>query len=704
MIRGYTQAECYEEAIAFYHGMLRAGFIGNNFTFPFVIKSCTCLLAHEEGLKAHARLLKCGLDSDQFVGNSLIAMYSKFGMVGDAEKVFDEMPVRDIVSWNSMIDGYVLNGEGRKALSCFRDVPVSLSKKHDRFGIMGVLAACSLEASSKSGREVHCYMIRNGLENDIRVEISLLDMYCKCHNMSSAEKVFHRISIKPVFAWNSLIGGYSLNQQHDTAISCLNEMLCENAEPDAVTMINLLPSCAKNESISVGKMIHAYSIRKGLLPHMYLKTALIDMYGKCGELRLAQLLYNRMSEHNLVSWNTMLSAYMKKGMHQRAIKLFVELLNEFVEPDLYTTSTIIPAYTALASLRDGKQIHSYVVRMGFSDNVVVSNSITYMYARSGDLKSSREVFDRTTEKDLITWNTIMMGYGIHGHGKAALDLFSLMKAKGIRPNERTFVSVLTACSVSGLTEEGWMLFKSMKEDYGILPRTEHYGCMVDLLGRTGDLDETLRFIDNMPIAPSATIWGSLLTASRNNNNLEVAELAAKKISEIEHNNTGCYVTLCNMYTEARRWDDLSRVRDLMREKGLRKTVAVSLVEMPTKQYSFVNGYMSHAESSAIHEASDILSTFIGENLLKPNMFDPIHIGAKKSVMANRHSARLAAVFGLISTGIGSPVLVKKNVRICNHCHDALKKISKFTGREIVVGDLSIYHHFSEGSCCCGDYW
>lgn len=705
MIRGYTSAELYEEAIACYYGMLSAGLVGNYFTFPFVIKSCTCLLDRKEGLKVHARLFKCGLDSDLFVGNSLIAMYSKFGFIGDAEKVFDEMPVRDIVSWNSMIDGYVLNSDGRKALSCFKDLPESVNVKHDHYGIMSALTACSLEASSKNGREVHCYMIRNGLKIDTMVETSLLDMYCKCHDMNSAEKVFNRISIKTVATWNSLIGGYSLNEQHDMAISCLSEMLRENAEPNAITMVSLLTSCSKTESVSVGKAIHAYSIRKGLLPHMYLETALNDMYGKCGKVRLAQSLFDRMIEKNMFSWNTMLSAYIKKGMYRRAIELFVELLNKFVEPDVYTSSIIVPAYTELASLRDGKQIHSYVIKTGFSDNVTVSNSITYMYARSGDLKSSREVFDRTPERDLITWNTIVMAYGIHGHGKTALDLFSHMKVEGFRPNEITFISVLTACSVSGLIEEGWMLFKSMKEDYGIVPRTEHYGCMVDLIGRTGDLDEALRFIDNMPIAPSATIWGSLLTASRYSNDLEIAELAAKKISEIEHDNTGCYVTLCNMYADAGWWDDLFRVKELMREKGLTQTDAVSVVVLPTKQCSFVNGDMSYAESSAINEASDVLSTIIGENFIKPNnVFDPIDIVAKRPVTANRHSVRLAAVFGLISSGIGNPVLVKKNVRVCNRCHDALKKISKFTGRKIVIGDSSIYHNFSDGSCCCGDYW
>ncbi|KAJ3689774.1 hypothetical protein LUZ61_018938 [Rhynchospora tenuis] len=702
MIRGYTYAKFYEEVIALYHNMFSAGLKANSFTFPFVIKSCTYLAATKEGLKVHARLFKCGLDSNFFIGNSLIKMYSAFGLIDDAQKVFDEMPAKDLVSWNSMIDGYALNREGRKALSCFKDLPGSLGKQHDGFGIMSALGACSLEASLKSGREIHGYMIRNDLEKDTKVVTSLLDMYCKCKDMSSAEKVFNRIPIKTVVTWNSLIGGYSLNEQYASAISCVKKMLCENTEPDTVTMVKLIAACAAMENASVGKTIHAYSMRKGFLPHMYIETALTDLYGKCGELRSAQLLFDRMLEKNLVSWNAMLAAYVKNQEYRKAIDLFVGLLNDSVEPDLYTTCAIVPAFTELASLKDGKQIHSYAVRKGFSNNLVLSNSIIYMYAKCGDLKSSREVFDRISHRDLISWNTILLGYGIHGHGKAALDLFSDMKAKGYGPDELTFLSLLTACSVSGVTDEGWVLFKSMQKDYGLVPQTEHYVCMVDLIGRTGDFDETLRFIDEMPLAPSAAIWGSLLRASRNSNNIEVAEMAAERISEIQHDNTGCYVTLCNMYADAGRWDDVSRVRDLMSEKGLRKTDAVSLVELPTKQYSFVNSDMSHAESLVINEASDKLSTLIGMNLHKPDdVFDPIHIG---EVMTNRHSVRLAVVFGLISSRIGSPVLVKKNVRICDDCHDALKKISKFTCREIVIGDSSIYHHFCEGSCSCGDYW
>ncbi|KAJ4802977.1 Pentatricopeptide repeat-containing protein [Rhynchospora pubera] len=401
MIRGYTYAELYEEAIAFYHNMFGAGLIANHFTFPFVIKSCTYLAASKEGLKVHARLFKCGLDSDLFIGSSLITMYSAFGLINNAQKMFDEMPVKDLVSWNSMIDGYVLNREGRKALSCFKDLPGSLGKRHDCCGIMSALAACSLEASFKSGREIHGYMIRNDLEKDMKVVTSLLDMYCKCKDMSSAEKVFNRIPLKTVVTWNSLIGGYSLNEQHASAISCLKKMLCENREPGTVTMVKLLPACAAMESVSVGKMIHAYSIRKGLLPHLYLETALTDMYGKCGKLRSAQLLFDRMFEKNLVSWSAMLAACVKNQEYRKAIDLFVKLLNESLEPDLYTTCAIMPAYTELASLKDGKQIHSYAVRMGFSDNLVVSNSIIYLYARCGDLKSSREVFDRIPQKDLV---------------------------------------------------------------------------------------------------------------------------------------------------------------------------------------------------------------------------------------------------------------------------------------------------------------
>ncbi|KAK3000867.1 hypothetical protein RJ639_021097 [Escallonia herrerae] len=275
----------------------------------------------------------------------------------------------------------------------------------------------------------------------------------------------------------------------------------------------------------------------------------------------------------------------------------------------------------------------------------------------------------------------------------------------IKPNASTFVSLLSSFSIAGTVEEGWEYFKAMKREYGIDPGIEHYGCMLDLLGRTGDLDLAKHFVHQMPLVPTARIWGSLLAASRHHRNIELAELAAKHILSLQHDNTGCYVLLSNLYAEAGRWDDVERMKCLMKDQGLEKTTGYSIVEISSRTYRFINQDRSHTDSNFLYNVLDIISKMIGEEIgVGVSKFKPLDLMRKGANLPRCHSVRLAICFGLISTSIRNPVFVRKNTRICEDCHGAAKKISDITNREIVVGDLKIYHHFREGQCSCGDYW
>lgn len=704
MIRGFADAGLPAGALAAYRGMLEDGARPDRFTFPVVVKCCARLGGLDEGRAAHGMVIKLGLEHDVYTCNSLVAFYTKLGLVEDAERVFDGMPVRDIVTWNTMVDGYVSNGLGSLALACFQEMHDALEVQHDSVGIIAALAACCLEFSSMQGKEIHGYVIRHGLEQDIKVGTSLLDMYCKCGEVAYARSVFATMPLRTVVTWNCMIGGYALNERPDEAFDCFMQMRAEGLQVEVVTAINLLAACAQTESSLYGKSVHGYVVRRQFLPHVVLETALLEMYGKVGKVESSEKIFGKIANKTLVSWNNMIAAYMYKEMYTEAITLFLELLNQPLYPDYFTMSTVVPAFVLLGSLRHCRQIHSYIIGLGYAENTLIMNAVLHMYARSGDVVASREIFDKMVSKDVISWNTMIMGYAIHGQGKTALEMFDEMKYNGLQPNESTFVSVLTACSVSGLVDEGWMHFNLMLQEYGMIPQIEHYGCMTDLLGREGDLREVLQFIESMPIDPTSRVWGSLLTASRNQNDIDIAEYAAERIFQLEHDNTGCYIVLSSMYADAGRWEDVERVRLLMKEKGLRRTEPISLVELHSTACSFANGDMSHSQSRTIHEVSDILSRKIEETDDTRNQSYPVPVATRTTTMPNKHSVRLAVVFGLISSEIGSPILVKKNVRICNHCHHALKLISRYSGRRIVVGDSKIYHEFSDGSCCCGDYW
>lgn len=704
MIKGYADNGFYEEAFEFYQLMQFMGICEDNFTFPFVIKSCADLCSFVEGWKVHCRVIKAGLDSNVFVCNSLISMYAKTGCIEFAEKVFDEMPMRDSVSWNSMIGGHASNGDGWKSLSCFREM-VECGVKADRFSVISALAACSLEKLLKRGAEIHCHVIRCGLESDLMVQTTLIDTYCKCGKVSFAENLFNRMFQRNIVAWNALIGGYALNNHpHEALVSAVEMQETDKINPDAITMVNLLPACAQLQSLSEGKSIHGAAFRRGFLPFSVLETALVDMYAKCRELRSAECLFKKMTEKNLISCNAMIAAYVRNGLNRKAMELFHEL-QESVKPDAVTTASIIPAYAELALLRQGRQIHGSATKNGYNSNAFILNSLIYMYAKCGDLLAAQRIFDGMLFTDVVSWNTIIMAYGIHGFGRASIDLFTKMQEKGIKPNGSTFVSVLSSCSISGMVDKGWTYFNSMQQDYNINLQIEHYGCMVDLLGRTGDLNKAESFIREMPHFPTARIWGSLLVGSKNARNIELAETTAERILALGHDNTGCYVLLSNMYAEAKRWEDVDRVRALMRKEGLEKTRGCSVVEFNNMSCSFFNNDTSHIETNTIRVVLDILSQKIGERIHSAGIkFKPQDKLRTKASLPSSHSVRLAICFGLISTAVGTPILVKKNIRICDDCHHAIKLICKVTRREIIVGDSRIYHHFRDGLCCCGDYW
>ncbi|OMP09714.1 hypothetical protein COLO4_05202 [Corchorus olitorius] len=695
----------FKEAITLFHTMEFKGAKPNKFTYPFVIKACAGLLSLMEGDKVHAKLVKVGLNLDVYICNSLISMYMKVGCLELGERIFKEMPARDLVSWNSIISGYQLVGNGLSSLISLREM-VSIGIRPDRFSFISSLGACSVEGFGRNGKEIHCQVIRDGIDMDVMVETSLINMYGKCGNMDYAERVFNRISHKNVVAWNAMIAGYVSNACFHESISCLRIMQEDSVlSPDAITMINLLPSCAQMGALLLGKSIHASAMRKGFLPHLVLETALVDMYGRCGKLKLAEHIFVRIKEKNLASWNAMVAAYVQNGWYTEALELFQAMWYEFLKPNAITIASILPAYAELTTLSGARQIHAYIIKLGLSSNTIISNSVIYLYAKCGDLHTARRCFDGMIYKDVVSWNTIIMAYAIHGFGRISILLFHEMIENGIEPNKSTFVSLLSSCSISGMVDEGWEYFNLMKRDYGINPGIEHFGCMLDLIGRRRNLDQAKHFMEEIPFVPDARIWGSLLAASRKTKDIALAELAAKHALSLEHDNTGCYVLLSNMYAEAGRWDDVERIKSLMIREGLVKTRGCSTVEADYKVHRFFDQDWSNAQ---ISDVLDIILKMIEEKkdgyARSITKLRPTDLTTKRPNSPENHSVRLAISYGLISTELGNPVLVRKNIRICEDCHNVAKKISKITKREIVVGDSKLFHHFRDGCCSCGDYW
>jgi pentatricopeptide repeat protein len=316
-------------------------------------------------------------------------------------------------------------------------------------------------------------------------------------------------------------------------------------------------------------------------------------YFQHGRLMDAHCLFHGMPEKDVVSWTGMIAGYTQNGHSEEALKLFLKMKQQGINPNRSTFASVLSACASIAALEQGKQIHDHILKTEYSSDVVVGNALVTMYSKCGRINVAYQVFGQMTEQDVVSWTAIITGFAQHGSGKKALELFDRMQQVGIKPNHVTFVGVLTACSHSCLLDEGWQHFYSMTRDYGITPGVDHYACMVDLLGRMGLMTEAEDFIKNMPLQPDPVVWKALLGACAVHRNLEVGERVAKELFKLEPQNSAAYVLLSNIYATTGRWDDVTKVRFMMKNIGVQKEAGCSWIEIKNKVHAFIVGDRSH---------------------------------------------------------------------------------------------------------------
>eukprot|EP01018_Ginkgo_biloba_P003474 Gb_25271 [translate_table: standard] len=704
MIKGYIQNGLCKEALGLYYQMQQIGIQPNKFTFPFVLKACVGQSSLQEGKEIHECVASTGLESDVFVATALVRMYANCRSVEDARQVFDKMSFRDLVSWSAMIAGYAQNGHATEALALFRQMLLA-NVKPDMVTMVSVLQACAHLGAMQQGELIHGYIIRSGFELHVYVGNSLVAMYAKCGSIQTARQLFDNMPKRDLVSWCSMIAGYAQNGHASEALTLLHQMQLAGMKPNAVTMVSVLSVCAHLGTLQQGKSIHGYIIRRGFELDVSVGNSLIAMYGKCGSVEIARKLFDKMSIKNVVSWNAMIAADSQNGHTNEALTLFHQMQLAGVKPDSFTMVSVLPACSHLGALQQGKIIHAYIIRSQFELDVVCTALID-MYVKCGSVQNARKLFDRMSKRDVILWSAMIAGYGMNGLGEEALQLFYQMQQTGTNPNDITFICVLSACSHAGLVDEGWQFFDSMTQKYSIIPKVEHYACMVDLLGRTGRLDEAQEFVQKMPLQPAAGVWGALLGACRIHGNIELGKHVAEHLFELDPENAGYYVLLSNIYAAASRWDDVTKVRIMMKERGLKKTPGCSWIEVNKRVHVFLVGNRSHPQSEKIFATLDTLATLMKDAGYVPDTNFVLHDVEEevKEHLLGSHSEKLAIAFGLINTSPGASVHITKNLRVCGDCHSATKFISKIVRREIIVRDANRFHHFKDGFCSCGDYW
>uniref|UniRef100_F6H379 DYW domain-containing protein n=1 Tax=Vitis vinifera TaxID=29760 RepID=F6H379_VITVI len=528
---------------------------------------------------------------------------------------------------------------------------------------------------------------------------------CADHaNVRQAALIFAHLASPNIFAHNATLKALAQNSHWFHAIQFFNHQVSSpNApNPDEFTFTSVLKACAGLAHVVNGQKIHAMVTKQGFESNLFVRNSLIDMYFKAGYLLLARHLFDEMfvRDRNVVCWNAMIAGYAQNEKYSDAIEVF-RMMQQFggVVPNDVTLVSVLPACAHLGALDLGKWIDGFISRREMALGLFLGNALADMYAKCGCITEARRVFNKMEERDVISWSIIICGLAMYGHADEAFGCFYEMLDCGEKPNDVVFMGLLTACTHAGLVKKGLNCFNTMDKEYGVSPKVEHYGCVVDLLSRAGELDKAEDMISSMPMKPNVIIWGALLGGCRIYRDSGRGQRVVQHILELDSDHSGSYVYLANVYSSMGRLDDAAKCRLRMRENGVLKTPGCSWIEVDNTVHEFFMGDLSHPESNKIYSMIRELMWKMKLAGYKPKTDLVVHSidEEEKEDALSIHSEKLAIAFGLISTSEGTTIRVVKNLRICNDCHDAAKIISGIVKREIIVRDRSRFHHFKDGS-------
>ncbi|KAH0746716.1 hypothetical protein KY285_008373 [Solanum tuberosum] len=703
LLSGYSCNKLVDRALEVFRVMLVGGVKPNAFTFSTVLGVLADKCVVEKGIQVHSMVIKYGFEATTSVGNSLINMYLKSGMVREATAVFEGMGDRNEVSWNGMIAGLVTNGLYSEALKLFHMMRLA-GVELTRSIYVTAVKLCTKLKELVFARQLHSRVMKNGFYFDNNIRTALMVSYTKCGEMDDAFKLFSIMhKFRNVVSWTAMIGGYMQNNRQEQAANLFCQMKKDGIRPNDFTYSTIL---AAHPSISLFQ-VHAEVIKTEYQSSPTVGTALLDAYVKTRDTDEAAKVFEEIDEKDIIAWSAMLSGYAQKGDIQGAVRVFRQLVKDGVRPNEFTFSSVINAcVTSMASVEQGKQFHCSAIKSGHSNALCVSSALVTMYAKRGNIESANEIFKRQPERDLVSWNSMISGYAQHGYGRKALKIFEEMRKRNLDMDNITFIGVISACTHAGLLNEGQKYFEMMVNDFHISPKMEIYSCMVDLYCRAGMLDKAMALINKMPFPAGAIVWRTLLAASRVHRNVELGKLAAENLISLQPQDSAAYVLLSNLYAATGDWQERAKVRKLMDVRKVKKEIGYSWIEVKSKTYSFMAGDVSHPLSDSIYMQLEELRGRLKDAGYQPDTNYVLHDveDEHKEAILSRHSERLAIAFGLIATPPGIPIQIVKNLRVCGDCHTVIKLISKIEGRQIVVRDSNRFHHFKGGLCSCGDYW
>lgn len=457
-----------------------------------------------------------------------------------------------------MTAAYARAANGKVAFQLMIDMQCQ-NVRPDKFTFISVISACVKSTCLNEGKITHFCLVYHGLDHVGDVGNALITLYGTFGHLDDALRTLEMMSKRNVVSWNAIFAVYCQYGHGEVAFQLYTQMQQEGIEPNKVSFITLLTACSTLAKLDEGKKIHALIQISGIKLDVVLGTALVDMYSKCGDFEAALKVFTEMPAGNVVSWTAIISAHVKHGYDKEARALFRQMHEEGVKANKGTLLTLLETCASAGNLADGKLLHACIVDDPDDTDNVVENALISMYNRCGSLEDACAVFNNTAIHDTVSWNALISANSQHGHSKKALELFLQMQRKGIKPTENTFISVLSACSHTGLLSQGLRYFDFMCCDCGFVPVAQHYTCMIDLLGRAGLLEEAEELVDRMPLQPGVLEWMSLVSSCRVHGYMDKARCAAKQALELDPLVTGAYVALSNILASIGRWDDETEV-------------------------------------------------------------------------------------------------------------------------------------------------
>ncbi|CAL5212985.1 unnamed protein product [Lathyrus oleraceus] len=592
IIRWHFLNDDHSHVVSFYHlARLTLGFLNDLVVFSILLKTCSQLRDLVLTTRLHCHILKAK-PPDSFVLTSLVDAYSKCGKLHYARKVFDEIPDRNVVSWTSMIVAYVQNDCAEEGLMLFNRMREGFVDGNV-FTVGSLVTACTKLGCLHQGKWVHGYAIKNGIEINSFLATSLLNMYVKCGDIGDARSVFDEFSVSnfsrdDLVFWTAMIVGYTQRGYPQAALELFTDEKWYGILPNSVTLASLLSACAQLENIVLGKLFHVLVVKYGL-DDTSVRNALVDMYAKCGHIFDARYVFETSVDKDVVSWNSVISGYAQSGSAYEALDLFNRMRLEVFSPDAVTVVGVLSACASVGGHQVGSSLHAFSFKYGLiSSSIYVGTALLNFYAKCGDAKSARMVFDLMGEKNAVTWGAMIGGCGMQGDGVGSLALFKDMLKEELVPNEVVFTTLLAACSHSGMVGEGLRLFDFMCRELNFVPSMKHYACTVDLLARAGNLQEALDFIAKMPVQPSVGVFGAFLHGCGLHSNFELGEVAIRRMLELHPDQACYYVLISNLYALDGRWGMVKQVRKMIKQRGLNKDPGVSLVEMDVNNSTYAN--------------------------------------------------------------------------------------------------------------------